>query len=155
MISRYKPFWRLLAANHTHSWWYNMSPLIGGLLCVCICKTQITDLLESTHNGLLHFQLNLSMMTFNTIPSPACKLTCPTGDASVFLGSLRPLQALMTVLWRCRWISASSWFHSLSWAGPFMSLPRSWICCTLMDQITHQKCKFTAQNMPVNIHANK
>lgn len=60
-----------------------------------------------------------------------CCLTCPTGDGKGFLGSLRPLQARITVLWRCRWISASSWFHSLSWAGPFMSRPSNWICCTL------------------------
>lgn len=40
----------------------------------------------------------------------------------------------MTVLWRWRWISASSWFHSLSCAGPFISRPNNWICCTLEEK---------------------
>lgn len=62
-------------------------------------------------------------------------LTCPAGDGRGFFGSLRPLQARMTVLWRWRWISASSWFHSLSWAGPFMSRPNSWICWTLQNTV--------------------
>lgn len=38
------------------------------------------------------------------------------------------LQALMTVLCRWRWISASSWFQRRSCSTPRMFRPRSWIC---------------------------
>lgn len=59
------------------------------------------------------------------------QLTCPGGACIGRLRSLRPRHALITVLWRWRCISASSWFHSLSWAGPFISRPSNWICWTL------------------------
>ena len=48
-----------------------------------------------------------------------------------FLRLALPLHARMTVLWRWRWISASSWFQSLSCSAPLMSRPSSWICCIL------------------------
>lgn len=51
----------------------------------------------------------------------------------------------MTVLWRWRWISASSWFHSLSCAGPFMSRPSNWICCTLGEKSKRVCCQFKFQ----------
>lgn len=58
-------------------------------------------------------------------------LTWPGGACIGRFRSFRPRQALITVLWRWRCISASSWFQSLSWAGPFISRPSSWICWTL------------------------
>ena len=58
-------------------------------------------------------------------------LTCPGGRGCRLRLVVRPLQARITVLWRCRWISASSWFHNLSCSTPFMSRPRSWICWIL------------------------
>lgn len=59
------------------------------------------------------------------------KRTWPGGACIGRFRSLRPLQALMTVLWRCKCISASNWFQSLSWAGPFISRPSNCICWTL------------------------
>lgn len=60
-----------------------------------------------------------------------CTLTCPGGVGNFFLRLALPLHARMTVLWRWRWISASSWFQSLSCSAPLMSRPSSWICCIL------------------------
>lgn len=61
------------------------------------------------------------------------QLTCPGGACIGRFRSFRPRQALITVLWRWRCISASSWFQSLSWAGPFISRPSNWICWTLRN----------------------
>lgn len=92
-------------------------------------------------------------------------LTWSAGEGRGFLASLRPLHARITVLWRWRWISASSWFQSLSCAGPFMSRPSNWICCTLEDKRVsadftwltdilcrkQNKCRWFGGNVTLNI----
>ncbi len=55
-----------------------------------------------------------------------------------------PRQARITVLCRCRWISASSWFHSLSCSAPFMSRPSNWICWILQSH----------ERMPFRLHSD-
>ena len=62
-------------------------------------------------------------------------LTCPPGIGSRLLVT-RPRHARMTVLCRCRWISASNWFHSLSCSIPFISRPNNWICWILHTENT-------------------
>ena len=63
-------------------------------------------------------------------------LTWPGGKCGYcLLEPLLPRHALITVLCRWRWISASSWFHSLSCSGPRKSLPSNWICCILQRVI--------------------
>jgi len=66
-------------------------------------------------------------------------LTCAWGAGSWQWWLTRPRHALTTVLCRCRWISASSWFHSFSCSGPFIPRPSSWICWILHTNTTNNR----------------
>ena len=102
--------------------------------------------------------ITLGILTVMEIPSPSVRSLCRTtvrgspmplllralisassslvgseggGAGGLLLGSLRPRQALMTVLCRWRWISASIWFQSWSCWLPLISRPSNWICWIL------------------------
>lgn len=84
---------------------------------------------QSVHEGSLHKQFEANVhCPFKNISSI---LTWPGGWGTLCLLVLLPRHALITVLCRWRWISASNWFQSLSCSGPRRSLPNSCICCIL------------------------
>ncbi len=91
------------------------------------CKTTHRMGLHRQSSDEFNWQLSRSRIAGLLLAT----LTWPGGMVWRFFLLVLPLQARITVLCRCKWISASSWFHSLSCSAPFMSRPSSWICWIL------------------------
>ena len=51
------------------------------------------------------------------------------GSGSFSFALFLPLHARITVLWRCKCISDSNWFHKRSCSSCFNVLPNNCICC--------------------------